>query len=844
MCLTVSLLRILLPLLLSTIAWAQSLEVSGSVVDPSGIPIPGVIVAIGDRQVATDAEGMFRFPGLKPNAYEIKIQQPPFRSVSIPVRVNTTTPKPLRIVLELAEVRNEVTVTEQVNEVSTSPSDNLSSVAISNDELQGLPILGTDYVSVLEELVGGAGADPGGSTVVVDGVEMDARSVPIEAIQQVRINRDPYTAEFTRPGRGRIEITTRDAATDFHGSLRVGLRNSGLDARNAFAPMRPDEKRHLFAGYLTGPLDRSGRTSFMVAAEQENENLQSLVYAQTPSGLVNQQIRTPQTSSDLMVKIRRLVGDKQVFTFRFDRERESADNQGVGGFRLPEVAFTDLQTENSWQMQHSAFLSANLVSDLSLQFESSRSRIASMSPEARRLSVADAFVAGGAQVNEQATEKELGLKYVLSWSKGKHLIRAGVSVPDWTWQTYHDLGNRQGTYQFASLEDFRAGRPFAFTQQMGEGRVSFRQRTVGFFVQDNINIRPGLTVGLGLRYDKQNFLRDSNNFAPRASVAWAPGQQRRTVLRFGFGVFYDRLRPTVLQDVLLFGRGDFRRLIINNPSWPDPYQSGDGQILVPPAIVRAASDLRSPYTLHYTLAVEHKLTDKTTASATWTRFRGVSLFRSRDVNAPLYPNWTRPDPSFGIIRQIESSGAVESQSLELGLSGRLTSFFTGSIRYELGRVMSNMDSVDALPANSYNIGSEWSRSSRDRRHVVRALGNIRVRDWFQTGFVVSAGSGAPYNLITGRDDNQDGIANDRPEGVARNSLQGPGWMRLDLRLTKEIGLTGKDEGPRIAATLDAFNVLNQVNYAGYVGNLSSPFFGLPVSARPARRLQVGLRFSF
>ncbi len=839
-----NLLRILLPILLFKIAWAQAVAISGSVVDPSGVPIPGVIVTMGGRQVATDDEGVFRFKELKPGAYEIKIQQPPFRPVSVPVRLSTTPPQPLRIVLELAEVRNEVTVTEQVNEISTSPAENMSSVTVNSDELQGLPILGTDYVSVLEELVGGAGADPGGSTVVVDGVEMDARSVPIEAIQQVRINRDPYTAEFTRPGRGRIEITTRDAATDFHGSLRVGLRNSALDARNAFAPMRPDEKRHLFAGYLTGPLDRSGRTSFMVAAEQENENLQSLVYAQTPSGLVNQQIRTPQSSSDLMVKVRRLVGDKHVFTFRFDRERETADNQGVGGFRLPEVAFTDWRTENSWRMQHSAILSANLISDLSLEFESSRSRIASLTPDARRLSVSDAFIAGGAQVNEQATEKELGLKYVLSWSKGKHLIRAGVSVPDWTWQTYYDLGNRQGTYQFASLDDFQAGRPFAFTQQLGNGRVSFRQRTVGFFVQDNINLRPGLTIGLGLRYDKQNFLRDSNNFAPRVSVAWAPGSQRKTVLRAGFGIFYDRFRSTSLQDILLFGSGDFRRLIISNPSWPDPYLSSNGQILTPPAIVRAADNLRSPYTLHATLAVEHKLTERMTASATWTSFRGVSLFRSRDVNAPLYPTWTRPDPTYGIIRQIESSGAVESQSLELGLTGRLTSFFTGSIRYELGRVMSNMDSVDILPANSYNIGSEWSRSSRDRRHVLRALGNINVRDWFQTGFVLSAGTGAPYNLITGRDENQDGNANDRPAGVPRNSLQGPGWTRLDLRLTKEIGLTGRDEGPRMAATLDAFNVLNQVNYAGYVGNLSSPFFGLPVSARPARRLQVGLRFTF
>src|SRR5690606_36676136 len=106
-------------------------------------------------------------------------------------------------------------------------------------------------------------------------------------------------------------------------------------------------------------------------------------------------------------------------------------------------------------------------------------RIASLSPGLRRISVSDAFTAGGAQMDEEASEKEIGLKYVLSWSKGRHLIRGGMDVPDWTWQTYRDFGNRQGTYQFASLADYVAGRPFAFTQQVGNGNVSFRQRTIG-----------------------------------------------------------------------------------------------------------------------------------------------------------------------------------------------------------------------------------------------------------------------------------------------------------------------------------------------------------------------------
>jgi len=99
--------------------------------------------------------------------------------------------------------------------------------------------------------------------------------------------------------------------------------------------------------------------------------------------------------------------------------------------------------------------------------------------------------------------------------------------------------------------------------------------------------------------------------------------------------------------------------------------------------------------------------------------------------------------------------------------------------------------------------------------------------------------------MLGRDLNRDGSANDRPPGVNRNSLQGPGYATLDLRVSRVLKLAKKQEdAPAVTIALNVFNVLNRVNYAGYVGNLSSPFFGLPVAARPARRMQIALRFEF
>ncbi|MGH9628488.1 MAG: TonB-dependent receptor domain-containing protein, partial [Bryobacteraceae bacterium] len=446
-------------------------------------------------------------------------------------------------------------------------------------------------------------------------------------------------------------------------------------------------------------------------------------------------------------------------------------------------------------------------------------------------------------------EAELGLKYVLSWSPNKHLVKAGFDVPDWNWQTYEERSNFDGTFNFASLADYQMGRPYSFVQARGDGLARVRQKTFGLFVQDNVQLRRNLTLGLGLRYDWQSIPSDSNNLAPRVSLAYSPGEKSRNVFRAGFGIFYDRLRSWALRDAMLYDGRRLTNLILSNPGYPDPFTGGAQTEIPPPSIVRFEDPLRLPYLMHYNFGWEHRLASGTTLSATYVGMRGVGRFRSLDANAPIAPDFFRPDPSFGQIRQVGNSGSITSHGLELGVRGRLTSFFEGLLRYEYGRTYSNADRMSTLPANSYNLESEWSRSDRDRRHGFRMGGVLRAGKWFRTGIIFRLRSGSPYSMTTGRDDNQDGIARDRPAGVARNTLEGPGYARLDLRWSRDFSLwgsnnNGEEKGPRLTVDVDAFNVLNQVNYEGYVGNLSSPFFGRPVSADPARRLQLGLRVRF
>jgi hypothetical protein len=233
----------------------------------------------------------------------------------------------------------------------------------------------------------------------------------------------------------------------------------------------------------------------------------------------------------------------------------------------------------------------------------------------------------------------------------------------------------------------------------------------------------------------------------------------------------------------------------------------------------------------------------------------VSLFRSRDVNAPPPPDYlARPNPAIGVYRQIESSGHLESNALEISFRGRITRFFQGMIQYTLGQTYNDVSGnysvstrgagINAFPANNYDLSGEWARADSDARHRLNLMGTIHAAKYLDFGVGLFLNSGMPYTETTGLDQYHTGYANARPPGLPRNSLQGPGFAELDVRWSHTFLMTHKKEGPQFSVGLDAFNVSNRVNYAGYVGNLSSPFFGQTVAAKPPRRLQLSGRFEF
>jgi hypothetical protein len=816
---------------------ASGVAVTGTALDPHQAGVFGAKVTLrladGTQVQSTSADslGAFRFEGVPPGNYDVQIEQQGFKPSVSRVRVANQALRPLRVVLALADVQQQVTVNAQLTQVNTNTADNLDTVSMDRTALDNLPIFDQDFIATMSRFLDASSVGTNGVTVIVDGVEASRAGVSASAIQEVKLNQDPYSAEYSRPGRSRIEIITKPGSAAYHGTFNFLFRDSHLNARDPFALIRPPEQRRIFEGNLTGPLGRGKKTSFLISANREEEDSQAVVFAQGPSGAIQQTASAPQRNTELTGGMNHQFGENHLISIRGVYTDRTIQNQGVGGFTLPEAGTNYEDREDIIFFNHSGLLTKKLLNQFRLLVAREHTPTTSVNP-GPKIVVLGAFTGGGAQADLLRTENHVILNEMLVWSGAKHTLRGGFNLADLSRRGLDDNTNTLGTYTFSTLEDYRQNHPFSLLRQSGDRRAVIVEKVMGGFFQDEFRLLPNLQISTGVRYDWQNYVHDYNNFSPRLSVAYAPGKAKKTVIRAGAGFFYDRSGPGVIFDLVRYDGSHLRQFLISNPLFPDPFAVG------PTNVVRLEPDVRIPYTLQYSASVERQLRKSTTLTVTYTGIRGVHVFRSRDVNAPPPPLYlARPDPNLGVSRQIESAGDLESHSLEIGLRGNVTRYFTGMVQYTLGRAHNNVGGTPAgvnrqfginlFPANNYDLSGEWARADFDQRQRFSLLGTVTPGKYFKLGVALSLYSGQPYNETTGRDDNHDGLANDRPAGVPRNTLQGPGYADLDLRWSRDFFLAAakKDKGPTVTLGFDAFNVLNRVNYVTYIEDLSSPFFG-------------------
>ena len=846
---------------------SSSRTISGVVLDPSGASIASANISLMDsdsksrEQASTDNNGAFCFGDVAPGKYTLEFKAEGFRPTTVSTTVGGKRPASMRVTLQILIKTETVTVASEISVplVSTETSENQNANTIDRDALDRVPVFDQDYITTMSHFLDDNATGTNGVTLVVNGIEANGPGVTPSAIQEVKINNNPYSARFSRPGRARLEITTKGGSPVYHGSLNFMFRDALFDASNAFATVKPPERRQYYEGSINGPIGHSKRTSFLLALDEDLDDQEAImdpaaIAAAESLGLGSFAPIVPNPTHHFFGsgRIFHDLANGDQFWTGYSFEHRTTENQGVGGTTLPsagtdarflehEINFSYLHQINPHWLNQLRFLVGHYDAPVtSINF----------SPQ---IAVSGLFTAGGAQADSRRTEYHFDGTDFVSYASGKHQLSFGVDIPDISRRGLDDFTNRNGTYTFSCSPLSTTTCipvPSTYLLQTGSGHVTFLERVVCAFIEDNFRLKPNFSLYLGVRYYFQNYFHDKpHNFAPRFSFAYAPTAKSKTVIRGGGGVFYDRTGPSPIGDLLHFNGVNLLRFIVGQDAQQNlTYPINPALVAATPtSIVTLDPRQRIPYVLQYSVGVERQVTAKSTLAATYIGNRGIDQFRSIDANAPLPfgGNYVYPNPALGQIRQIQSEGYLKGNALELTFHGKPSKYFSGQIQYTLSRTDNNTSGITFFPANSYDPSADWGRSDNDRLHKFDLLGSAQPSRFFTLGLALSLYSGKPVDTTTGADDNHDGIVNDRPPGVGRNTMAGPGLINLDLNVSHDFPLSKrKNESRVISLSLNSFNVLNHPNYVSYIGTISSPLFGQPAAALPPRRMQFDVQFKF
>jgi hypothetical protein len=847
-----------------------------TIIDQTGASLPSAHVRVTTaagvvREADVDQRGQVTLTTLPLGAVQLQVEASgfnPFDGMLTLRRGNNNQ----TVTLYIAGLQEQVVVTEAA---AGDTRGNALTTTLEEDEIGELSDDPDELQAQLEAMTGGAGA-----IFNVNGFR-GGRLPNRDEIRQVRFRTNSFSADNHDAGRVQVDIITRPGLTEWNGNANFGLRNDVLNARNAFARTQTPEQFRRFTAGLRGPLVRN-RTSLRFNIDGNRSFDSTTIFALRPGERIADQVKRPFDQTNVTVGLEHGLTTSQTLRVEYRRSEDERRNLGVGDFNLQERAFSRGSTEHRVRTAVQSVFGRNALNELRVQWNGQENASRSLSA-APAVIVIDAFSSGGAGVASEGSTRTLEIADDFDFNVRRHAMRVGLLFEGGTYRN-RDARNAAGTFTFSSLEAFLAGAPNTFTQRLGQLRTAFSQYQLGVYWQDDFRVNRALSLSVGVREELQTNVGDAMNLMPRFGFTFTPRRGRVTV-RGGYGIFHEWYDENLHDQTLrVTGAADAQRdLLILNPGYPDP-MGGIAATILGSGRVQAAPDLRMPYVHQASIGLERPITQNLMFQTSYNRIRGRNQLRARDVNAPDAFG-IRPEPGVGSVTQIESTGRSASDRINASLFYRVPQrrMFIGG-NYTWANVRNHADNPLALPADSRNPDAEWGPSSQDVHHRFNAMMNVGIPLGIRAFVNGVAQSAAPYTTITGSDDNRDGVTNDRPPGVGRNSERGAARFDLNVRFTRGIGFGGSREGGprgqgggggpvviaggpgggpggggggggffgggpddsrfRVEFYVQGFNVLNRTNFLNFSGNLQSPFFGTPTSATQARRVEVGMQFRF
>lgn len=757
----------------------------GQVLDELGGAIVGVsVTAVSaegvEKTTVTNDGGSYTINGLAPGRYTVRAAAAGFGIYeNREVDVVAAKIQQLDITLNVTIEEQKVTIGADSNSLNTEPENNAGAIILKGSDLDSLPDDPDDLAAALQALAGPS-AGPNGGQIFIDGFT-GGRLPPRSSIREIRINQNPFSAEFDRLGLGRVEILTRPGTERYRGQVSFNFNDDALNSRNAFAPSRPPHQSRQYGGNFGGPLIQK-RASFFVDFDKRDVDDEAVVVATVldeNNNVVsfNETVPVPSRRTSFSPRVDFQINANHTLVTRYSYSR----NQriiGVGGFNLPELQYDTTNSEHDFQLTETAIINKTIVNETRFRFDHSVNH-SDGDNSIPTINVLDGFTGGGSQVGQASNkENEWELTNNTSLSKGAHAFKFGVRLRN---SSITDISpqNFGGTYTFTSISGYRSTvlgltqSASQFSIAAGNPETTVRQFDFGGYIQDDWKLRPNLTVNLGLRYENQTNINSELNFAPRIGFAWSPegGQQPKTVVRGGFGVFYDRVSENLTLNANRLNGTNQRQFIVTNPTFFPTIPSIETlqSFAIPVSIFQLNPDIQSPYTMQSVISIERQLPHNIAVAASYINVRTLHGLRTRPINAPL-PGTFTGSPNSGVrplginnnIFEYESTGRFNQNQFIVNLNSRLHRNFSLTAYYVLGRAHSDADGPGSFPADPYDLSGEYGRASGDIRHRFFMNGTIRAPWGISLNPFVIVQSGRPFNITLGRDLNGDTRFTERP----------------------------------------------------------------------------------
>jgi len=912
-------------------------SISGQVEDASGAVVQSAVVTarqtetnIG-RSVLTDKDGRFRFPYLSAGHYEIRVQHSGFTEWTGPVNVGMGSAFDLPVTLNVASAESQVTVSSEADLLEAARTQIAGT--ISQTEVDSVPLNGRNFLDLAllvpgvsptntaaNQLFAETSAVPGqgvsigsqrnfSNSFIVDGLSnnddaagLTGVSYALDVVNEFQVVTADGQAEFGRALGGYISMVSKSGTNTLNGDLYGYFRNQRLNAANALSHTALPMTQAQYGASLGGPVVRD-RTFYFVNFEQRELNQSGLTtilpanVAAINARLVAAGYPGPQISTGIFpnpvhnlnwfAKADHQFSAKDQASVRYSLYHlTSINSRGAGGLSAPTASANLDNTDQTVAVSNIAILSPRLVNETRGQFTASSLKAPPSDPLGPAVSISGVASFGTLSGSPTARLNHLGeIVDNLSWQDGAHAVRIGADL------LYNDdtitfPRSYRGSYAFASLANFLAGTYNAsgFTQTFANSVIAQRNPNVGFYAQDEWRIGPRFTLNLGVRYDLQ-FLRtiatQTGNLSPRAGFAWTPFRSRRTVIRGGYGLFYDRIPLRALANALLSANNTINPAELSQISISlSPGQTGApvfpnilGALTLPAGVLFNFStmqrDMRNAYSEQGSFQIERQIGEHTTVSAGYQHVRGLHLIASVNQNVPACAasgnnNGCRPNPNIGNDSQYSSLADSHYDGLHVSVVQRPSRWSAFRVSYTYSKALDNVgEFFFSAPIDNFDIWRDYGRSDDDQRHrmvfdgtVHSSMGAARsnwdhLRHGFQLTAMLQYYSALPFNITTGANTIQGTAARPTVNGVFINRNAGSGFDSLSVgaRLSRGFQITEK---VRLEALAEGFNLTNHVNGvtmngvfgAGTYPVNPSPTFKQVTAVNDPRSLQLGVRLHF